>query len=414
MSRSVVVVGGGVIGAACAHYLQREGWSVRILDKDRFGAACSQGNCGYVCPSHVLPLAEPGAVRKTLRAMLRKGSPFYIKPRFSPALWGWLMRFARRCNEACMMSAARAIGPMLESAMELYEHLVEKEGLECEWEKRGLLYVYGDRELFESYAATDKLLGEVFGHPARRLVGEEVTQFEPALKSGLAGGWFYPCDAHLRPEKLMSSWRSRLESNGATFMENTELRGFVRRDGRAVALQTSSGEISADAFVIATGAWTPMLARELGCRIPIQPGKGYSITMPRPAVCPMVPMIFPETRVAVTPWPSGYRLGSTMEFAGYDESIKPARIGLLRSGAEAYLRQPYCEPVEKEWFGWRPMTYDSLPIIGRSPVMDNVMIAAGHNMVGISMAPATGKLVAEMLSGTTPHLDPAPYSPSRF
>ena len=145
--------------------------------------------------------------------------------------------------------------------------------------------------------------------------------------------------------------------------------------------------------------WTPLLNEQLGCRVPIQPGKGYSLTMPRPPACPKIPLIFPETRVAVTPFQSGYRLGSTMEFAGYDESIRPERLQLLKDGATGYLHEPYCEPVLEEWFGWRPMTYDSLPIIDRSPKYENVIIAAGHNMLGLSMAPATGKLVAELAAG---------------
>lgn len=136
--------------------------------------------------------------------------------------------------------------------------------------------------------------------------------------------------------------------------------------------------------------------------------------MPRPAVCPRLPLIFPETRVAVTPFQSGYRLGSTMEFAGYDESIRPERLQLLKDGAAPYLQEPYCEPVEEKWFGWRPMTYDSLPIIDRSPKFENVFIVAGHNMLGLSMAPATGKLVAEMANGTSTHIDPAPYRVNRF
>jgi D-amino-acid dehydrogenase len=177
---------------------------------------------------------------------------------------------------------------------------------------------------------------------------------------------------------------------------------------------TSRGEFAADAFVVATGAWTPLLNRELGCRIPIQPGKGYSITMPRPARCPAVPLIFEEHRVAVTPMRSGYRLGSTMEFAGYDTTLNRDRLALLRDGATHYLHEPAAEPVVEEWFGWRPMTPDGLPIIDRSPAMANVMIAAGHNMLGLSMAPATGRLVAELLGTRLTHLNSAPYSLKRF
>ena len=284
----------------------------------------------------------------------------------------------------------------------------------CEFETRGLLFAYQDRAKLDAYAATDKLLGETFGHPAERFDGDRLQQLEPALRPGLAGGWFYRADSHLRPDALMRSWRKQLEINGVRILDHTEVRGFSKQGECATAVETSAGPLAAGAFVVATGAWTPLLAKHLGCRIPIQPGKGYSITMPRPAICPKIPMIFPETRVAVTPWASGYRLGSTMEFAGYDTTINRARLALLRDGAEPFLREAYCEPVEEEWYGWRPMTYDSLPIIGPSPAMGNVMIAAGHNMVGISMAPATGKLVAEMMSGGKPHVDPAAYRPGRF
>jgi D-amino-acid dehydrogenase len=156
------------------------------------------------------------------------------------------------------------------------------------------------------------------------------------------------------------------------------------------------------------------LNRALGCRIPIQPGKGYSITMPRPARCPAIPLLFEEHRVGVTPMQTGYRLGSTMEFAGYDTTLNPRRLALLREGASHYLHEPYTEPIEEEWYGWRPMTPDSVPIIDRSSTYENVLIAAGHNMLGVSMSPATGKLVAELLGGSVPHLDAAPYRLSRF
>jgi D-amino-acid dehydrogenase len=244
---------------------------------------------------------------------------------------------------------------------------------------------------------------------ATRYDGDALLEVEPALKPGLAGAWYYGTEAHLRPDKLMSSWRGRLETHGVTIRERCEFQGFDRQGGQARAILTSRGSMHAEAFVIATGAWTPLLQRHLGCRVPIQPGKGYSITMPRPARCPTIPLIFEEHRVAVTPMKSGYRLGSTMEFAGYDTTLNRRRLDLLRAGASHYLQEPFAEPVQEEWFGWRPMTYDGKPLIDRSPALDNVLLAAGHNTLGVSMAPATGKLVAELLGGDCPHIDPAPY-----
>jgi D-amino-acid dehydrogenase len=409
----VVVVGGGVVGAACAYYLSRAGWGVDVVDKGEFGQGCSHANCGLVCPSHVLPLAEPGAVRRALGAMLRRNSPFSIKPRLDLALWGWLLKFARRCNVGDMLQAGRAIQALLDSSRALYDELLREEALDCEWEARGGLFVFRTRKGMEQHAPTVRLLAETFGVVMERVEGDALLALEPALKPGLAGGWLYRGDAHLRPDRLMSAWKRVLEGKQVVVRERCELKGFVRERGQAVAATTSQGELKADAFVVATGAWTPLLNAQLGCRIPIQPGKGYSITMSRPARCPALPVHFEEHRVVATPMRSGYRLGSTMEFAGYDATLNRRRLALLREGASHYLVEPCGEVVEEEWFGWRPMTPDSLPVIGTGP-LGNVLIAAGHNMLGLSMAPATGKLVAELLGGGTPHVDPAPYSVRRF
>jgi D-amino-acid dehydrogenase len=410
----VVVVGGGVIGAACAYYLRRSGWTVTVMDQGGIGQGCSHANCGFVCPSHVLPLAAPGAVRAALKALFQRHAPLSIKPRFDPALWAWLYRFARRCNHANMMEAGRAIQALLNSSRRLYDELLKEEAIDCEWQARGLLFVLRSPAAMEHYAQTDRLLSESFGLPAKRFDGDALIALEPALKPGLAGGWLYETDAHLRPDKLMASWRRVLEARGVVVREGCAVRSVVREGGRARAVVTAQGETAADAFVFATGALTPLLNEHLGCQVPIQPGKGYSITMPRPARCPSIPLIFEEHRVAVTPMQSGYRLGSTMEFAGYDATLSRRRLDLLREGARHYLHEPYGEPVLEEWFGWRPMTPDGKPIIDRSPTLGNVWIAAGHNMLGLSMAPATGKLVAELLGGEAAHLDPSPYAVARF
>jgi D-amino-acid dehydrogenase len=410
----VVVVGSGVIGTACAYFLARDGWQVTIIDQGEFGRACSHGNCGFVCPSHVLPLAAPGAVRGALHALFTPNSPFSIKLRFEPALWGWLYRFARRCNVTDMLTAGLGIQALLNSSRTLYPELLQKESIDCEWEDRGLLFVIQSEAVMDHYAETDRLLRETFGLPAKRFSSKELNDLEPALKPGLAGGWLYESDAHLRPDKLMAGWKKVLERYGVTVRTQCGFTGFAQSDHHARAALTAQGELAADAFVVATGALTSLFRRQLRCRIPIQPGKGYSITMPRPARCPSRPLIFEEHRVAVTPMQSGYRLGSTMEFAGFDGTLNRRRLDLLREAARVYLHEPYCEPVEEEWYGWRPMTPDGLPIIDRSPVLGNVCIAAGHNMLGLSMAPATGKLVAELLGGRTPHIDPAPYAVKRF
>jgi D-amino-acid dehydrogenase len=410
----VVVIGSGVIGAACAYYLARAGWNVTIIDSGEFGRGCSHGNCGFVCPSHVFPLAAPGAIRSAWKSLFRPHSPLSIKPRLDPALWAWLYRFARRCNLDDMITAGKGIQALLNSSRSLYSELIASEAIDCEWVENGVLFVFQHAAALEHAVEAERLLEDSFGLTAKRMDGTELTELEPALKPGLAGGFLHETDAHLRPDKLMTGWNHVLRRQGVTIRTGCGLQDFAGTGHHAKAARTPQGELTADAFVVATGAWTPLLGRQLGRRFPIQPGKGYSITMPRPPRCPARPLIFEEDRVAVTPMSSGYRLGSTMEFAGFDATLNPRRIALLREGARPYLHEPYCEPVEEAWFGWRPMTPDGLPIIDRSPAFANVLVAAGHNMLGLAMAPATGKLVAEILNDESPHLDPAPYRAARF
>ena len=412
----VCIVGGGIIGACTAYFLNKAGLKVTVIEKDKFGAACSAGNCGYVSPSHVLPIAVPGIVGSALKTMMSKKSPFYIKPRFDTSLWSWLYQFWRRCNHKDMMASARVKHELLQSSFKLYDKIVDEENIDCEWEHRGLLFVYQDQEHFDHFEKTNQLIENEFGVGAKRLENEELIEFEPALKPEVPGAYLFECDAHLRSDKLMSSLQTLLESRGVEVLENTSFQGFVAdgNGGRASAVLTNRHEIKADHFVFATGALTPKFADAIGCKIPIQPGKGYSITMPRPSICPKTPMIFEQHRVAITPFQSGYRIGSTMELAGYDDSINRARLELLRESAEIYLHEPYCDPVENEWFGWRPLTYDDIPIIDRTPKWNNAYVAAGHGMLGLSMGMVTGKLMKEMICREATHIDQKQVSFSRL
>lgn len=404
----MAVVGGGIIGITTAWYLRKAGYDVVVLDRSKIGGACSHGNCGLVCPSHVLPLTEPGAFKAAMKSLLNPGGAFRVKPRMDPALWTWMWKFAKRCNTRDMLEAGHPISAMLSSSMAEYERLVADESIDCEWQKKGLLFVYNSEREWDAFESTNRILADQFNEPARRLGSEQTVALEPALLPTVAGSWYYEHDAHLRPDRLIHSMRSRLEADGVEFRDHCAFDRFSGT-GETMCIESSTGKIDFDSCVVACGAWSPKLNEQLGVRVPIEPGKGYSLTMPRPATCPDIPMIFPQHRVAVTPMKSAYRLGSIMEFAGWNEEIHPKRLALLKSGAEHYLQQPYSDNVEETWFGWRPMTPDSLPIIDRCPGRHNVWLATGHNMLGLSMAPGTGKLVTELISGNAPHIDPHPY-----
>lgn len=409
--RSVAIIGGGVIGCLSAYHLAKARWRVTVLDRGRVGGGCSHGNCGYVCPSHVLPLAAPGAIGSTLKTLFARNSPLKVRPGFALANLGWFLSFAKRCNKSDMLAAAVGIQALLNSSRKLFDDLLEAENLDVEWDTHGLLFVFQSKAAFEHYAETDHLLSDRFQMPARRFEQAELMKLEPALKPGSAsGGYLYQGDAQLRPDKLMATLHARLREMGVTFVENATVTGFTPADGPAKAVSTTAGEFPADQFVVATGAWAPKLNVQLGMKLPIIPGKGYSITVPRPAVCPTYPMIFEEHRVAVSPFRTGFRIGSTMEFAGYDETMNRDRLKLLTDAAAVYLTDPGdATNGAEEWWGWRPMSVSGLPVIDRSPRLPNVLVAAGHGMLGLSMATGTGKLVAELLGGEKTHIPADAY-----
>lgn len=413
-SRSVIVIGGGLIGCSAAYYLCRSGWNVTLLERERIGSGASHGNCGYVCPSHAMPLSGPGVVAHTLPSLFQRDAPLSIPPRFDPALWKWLLQFTRQCTHDRMMHAANGRNALLASSMSLYREIVREESIDCEWTDRGLLLVYRSRKEFDDYRKTAELLKSEFEIESTAYPGEAVKELEPSLKKGMAGGWHFPGDAHVRPDRLLAGLKHAIERRGGVILENAGVHCLERVDDQIVTVQTEQGPQTADEFVLATGAEAPQFVEAIGCRLPIQPGKGYSMTMRPLKNQPKIPMIFEEHHVAVTPMESGFRVGSTMEFTGYDRSINPKRMALLRKSAAEHLEEPLPDSVDEEWAGWRPMSVDGLPCIGRAPAARNLIVAAGNGMIGLATAPATGKLVAEIAGGQAPHIDAEPYALTRF
>jgi D-amino-acid dehydrogenase len=404
----VLVVGGGVIGLACAHYLIKAGRTVRLIDQERIGAGASHGNCGLVVVSYLLPLCEPGVVRKEIFDMLRPSAPLYIKPALDLDLLRWLFRFAGMCREAHVRRAVRARQGILCSSDLLFQELFRDYGLEAEYERRGVLFVCRTEKTMEAYQAKNESL-RPFGHAAEPLAGQALRELEPALREDVCGAWYHRTDSHLRPERLLQSWKQALLRAGGTIEEHCRLERFELAGDRVTGVGTNRGVLAGREVVLAAGAWSGPMAAQLQLRLPLQPAKGYSITMVRPAVCPQVPLSFSERRVVATPWPSGYRLGGTMEFSGFATPPDPRRFRALTSAAADYLKEPVGRPVLEEWTGLRPMTSDDLPLIGAVPGWRNLWVATGHGMLGITAAPATGKLVQEMICGETPHIDPAPF-----
>ena len=414
MAERVVVVGGGVIGIACAHYLSCGGYDVTVVDQDRIGGGCSHGNCGHICASHVLPLNEPANLMAGLASVVNPRSPFRVRPQWRPALLRWLWEFARRCNHRHALSAGSAMKSILDASRREYEALFRTREFEAQWQPLGLLYVLRTGRGMDRFAAQDAMLRDTFGVAATRIEGSELPEFEPALRSGLAGGFLYQGDAFLRPDALTGNWRRWLARRGVRFEENRRVLGVETTAGAIMRLLADGGDVTADHYVFASGAWSAALAADLGCPLPIEPGKGYSITTTRPHNCPRHAMLFTEHRVGATPFDDGFRLGSMMEFAGFDATLPRWRIRQLVDAARHYLHEPTGGEVLETWCGWRPMTWDSLPVIGRVPGLANGVLATGHHMLGMTMAPATGRLVSDIIAERPTHIDAAPFSPARF
>ena len=411
---SVIVVGAGHIGIACAHYLSRDGYDVTVIDQGDIGGACSQANCGFLVPSHVLPLTTPDALPTALLSLVQPRAAFRIKPTLRKAMLRWGYEFARRCTHRHMMEAARVLQAILDASIEGYKELLADPGLDCEWQRNGMLLVFGNERALGRFADTDAMLTRELGVNARYLPGDALSAFEPALRDDLAGAYFYENDSHLRPDRLNAAWSNMLKIRGVRFVEQCRVEQISKGNGEISALVTSRGSMRADRYVFATGAWSGRWSFDLECDIPIEPGKGYSVTMTRPAMMPTHPMLMPEKHIGVTPFERGYRIASMMEFAGFDDSIPPFRIHQLQESAKPFLRDPVGPVVEHKWYGWRPMTWDSLPIVGRLPTVKNALLAAGHNMLGLTLAPVTGMIIADLVSERRSELPAESLSPARF
>jgi len=410
----VLILGGGVIGLASALYLLKAGASVRVLEQGMPGCGSSHGNCGTITPSHAPPLAMPGVIGIALRSMLTADAPLYLNPRFDGPRLRWLLGFARHCNWRDFARATTARAAILQRSRQLLAELVRDESLDCEFVEEGDLYVYRTAKRQAADARDHVAVLERLGIEVQRLHGEQVEAMEPALKPGVVGGLLHPGDARLRPDRYAAELARRVVELGGVIETGARVERFSTANGRISDVHTNRGAFQGDRVVMALGAWSPLLAKTLDLRLPMQPGKGYSLTYSRPVHAPRHALVLREASVCVTTWASGYRLGSTMEFSGYAEGLNRTRLDALRRGAASGLREPEGPELLEEWWGWRPMSVDEVPIIGPCARWSNLLLATAHGMLGVSMSAATGELVASMLGGPASPVDTAPYAPARF
>jgi len=413
---SALIIGGGVIGLCCALYLSRRGHRVTVVER---GPAdhdcCSLGNAGFVVPSHLVPLAAPGMVACGMRMMFQRRSPFFIRPRFDRELAAWCWRFYRSATEPHVARAGRLLRDLSLASRKCYEELAVEPGNDFGLHKRGLLMLCRSERALVEEAHTAELARRL-GVAAELVAPEAIARLEPNVRLRAAGGVYFPDDCHLSPNRLMAALARRLVAEGVSFAWNTEVTGW-RTSGRGIeAVQTSRGPLEADWFVLAGGAWSAKLARGLGLRLPMQAGKGYSMTLPAARAVPTRGLLLVESRVAVTPLGDSLRIGGTLELSGLNDSIDTGRVAAMIDAAVEYLPDYTANDFRPlaVWRGLRPCSPDGLPYVGRPTRYDNLCVAAGHAMLGVSLAPITGRLVSQLVSGEPPSVDITLLSPDRF
>lgn len=406
-------MGAGVIGLLCAFELRQRGFDVIVVDKDEPGAGASRGNAGWIVPSLSGPVPQPGLVWTSLKWMLRPDSPLYIQPAALPRLLGWLWSFWRHCNAAAYGAGLAAVARLNRDTMDLFDRLAEA-GVAFEMHRSGLLFVFAKPGSLD-HLLSDLAAIERFGFgPARRLSADEVRELEPALRSDVAGGVLAEHDRHVRPESLVAGLVDWLRARGVRFLVPRRATSWKVKNGRVLGIDTDRGYLAADQVLLAGGAETGLLARQAGFRLPMQAGKGYSLTVERPRLVLRRPLYLEEARIACSPFDGALRISGTMELSGINRRLDPRRVEALSRNADRYLPGWREGDGVSVWTGMRPLLPDGLPAIGRAPGYENLFVAVGHAMLGVTLGPATAVAVADLMTRGESGYDLRPFDPGRF
>ena len=412
-----VIIGGGAIGICSAYYLIKNGYSVAVIEKNEVGkeTSCSWGNAGLISPSHFVPLAAPGMVAKGLKWMFNPESPFYIHPRMDGDLLKWLWRYFRASSEKTMRRGMPVLRDLTYESLQLFKKINAEEKISYGFEHRGLLMLH-NTPAGEKANRHEAHLAEEIGVEARILDNVQLNALEPHVKILSRGGLFFPNDAHLIPDQFVMSMAELARKNGVAFFEKTEVLHFEKHENTVSFVVTKDGKIGGKQFVLAAGSWSPKLLEKLSIALPVQPGKGYSVTVQNPAHQPKIPFILTEARVAITPMGKALRFGGTLELSPVDLTINERRVKAILKAVPAYLDDMQLDKVNthEAWAGLRPCSPDGLPFIGRFDGIHNLIAATGHAMLGITLSPITGKLVSEIVMEQNPTVDISPLRPNRY
>lgn len=414
--KHVVIIGGGIMGLSSAYYLHQSGHKVTVIDKDDFLNNCSYGNAGYVCPSHFIPLATPGIVWKGLKWMLNAKSPFYVQPSLNSALIDWGLKFVKSANRKQVEKAAIPLRDIALFSQKEYEQWAKLPGFDFAYEHKGLLEIF-QTETGEAHAHHTVEKALELGLDTLLLSPEQLQELEPQTKIISRGAILFKCDAHLYPQKLMKGLIALLQQSGVRLIANEAVTGFEKNGVSVKKVITGKTVYDADEIVIATGAWSREMAALVNTKIPMMPGRGYSITLENSPYQLNYPAVLVEGRVAITPMDGNkIRFGGTMEVVPTNTPPRYQRVqGILNAVKRYYPGFDIQMPAQdKIWYGFRPCSADGLPYIGRINSYKNVTIATGHAMLGLSLGAGTGKLVKEIVNEERTSMDIEPFRAERF
>jgi D-amino-acid dehydrogenase len=415
MSKRIVVLGAGVIGLSIAVECAGRGHRVTVLERDTDSrGGCSFGNAGMIVPSHFTPLAAPGMVALGLKWMWNPESPFYIKPRLDWELVTWALRFARAGTRRHVERSAPLLRDLHLAGREAFARLAES-GEDFGLVQKGLLMLCKTAQALEEEAHT-AARARALGIPAEVLDAKAAAALDPGVTMDVQGAVYFPRDCHLQPDLYLAALERRLRAAGGAVKYGTAVTGWRREAGTIAAVRTSQGELEADEFILCGGSWSAEIVRGLGLRLPLQAGKGYSVTLPAPVELPSICSILAEARVAITPMGGRLRCGGTMELSGLNRTISRRRVAGIVKAVPKYFPKFSTEDFAgiEPWCGLRPCSPDGLPYLGRTAAAANLIIATGHAMMGLSLAPASAELTGQIVDGEPPRLDVSLLSPDRW
>jgi D-amino-acid dehydrogenase len=414
MGKSIIIIGGGIVGLCVAYYLQKEGHEVTVIDKSDLSNGASFVNAGYITPSHIIPLAAPGMIFKGIKWMFSSSSPFYMKPRFDMDFFKWAWYFYRASTQEKVEKAIPVIKDINLFSRDLFENIKASRDLgDFQLERKGLLMLYKtDAAAEEEIKVAEK--AKQLGLEVEFLNNQQVNAIEPNINTNAKGAIHYECDGHMTPTEFMPKMIDFLQHNGVVIKTNEEVLDISVSNDKIQKIVTSKASYKADEVVMAAGSWSGTLSKKLNIKLPIQAGKGYRINVERPTGITM-PAILLEAKVAVTPMKDFTRFAGTMEFSGINATIRKERVRAIANAVNNFYPEIEIKTTEmdKAKSGMRPVSPDGLPYIGRCPDIQNLTFATGHAMMGWSLGPVTGKLVAEVIDGKKPSMDISPFAPER-